>query len=348
MRLTPTIAITDAMLTTNVDETPPAAYSAIATYAEGDRASIMGGISNTTATIYESRIDANLGNDPASSPDEWKLLGTAYKVWTAGSYDQGAIVADVATHTLWECQVDGTTAGLTNAERWIKYGPTNRWAALDDKSATQTVWQDRISYTIAVTGRVDTVGLVNVAGTSVNVTVHDATGEVELYNEDFSLLSRAGVTNWYAWLFAPRRRARNIYITGLPRVSNPRITVTVTSNGPVAIGHCGVGWEYRPGYTELGGRIGITDFSEKTRDAYGTYQYDTDRGFSDRGQFNVELRPSDIGWVKDLLTDQKGKPMLIVGSELHKSAIYFGVAWDWEIQFNDPKPGNLSMTIEGL
>ena len=102
------------------------------------------------------------------------------------------------------------------------------------------------------------------------------------------------------------------------------------------------------GGTELGGKIGITDFSEKTRDQFGNYSYDTDRGYSDRGQFTVEVATDDIRWVKDLLTDQRGKPMLIVGSELHPSAIYYGVAWDWDLQLNDPKPGKLNMTVEGL
>lgn len=348
MRLVPLFEVTEAALTSNVPEIPPDEWDVAESYDEGDQASVLSGVSDTTATIYESLVDANVGNDPASSPDEWKLIGTAHVAHGAGPYGLGARVTDAASQSIYESLVGSNSAALTDAESWARVGPTNRWAMFDDKPATQTVRADEIVTTIAVTGRVDTIGIVNCDAASINVTVEDETGTTELFNQDFPMVSIAGITNWWRWFFSPVVRERSIYISGLPTVSNPRITVTASGTGMVAMGNFDLGWEYRIGGTELGFGVGITEYSEKQKDQFGTYVYNADRGYSDRGQFTVEVAREDFDWVHRLLTDQRGKPMLILGSELHRSAIYHGVVWDWDLKGFDPKPGQLSMRIEGL
>jgi hypothetical protein len=348
MRLVPPITVTSAALTSNVPETPPDEWLIGDSYDEGDQASVLSGIDDTTATIYESLIDANVGNDPVSSPDEWKLIAAAHAVHGAGPYAIGARVTDATLHKIYESLVGSNSAPLTDTESWAEVGPSNRVAMFDDKPATQTTREGTISATVEIAGRADTIGVVNCDCASINVTVHDETGVTELFNQDFPMVSTAGITNWWRWFFAPIVRERALYVSGLPNVSNPRITVTASGTGMVSIGNLDIGWQHIVGGTELGFGVGITEYSEKQKDQFGTYFYNAERGYSDRGQFTVEIDRHDFDWVNRLLTDQRGKPMLILGSELHRSAIYHGVIWDWELKGFDPKPASLSVRIEGL
>lgn len=109
MKLVRPIALTDVtLISTNVPETPPAAYNAVTTYAAGAQVSVFSG---TVAAVYESLAPGNLGNTPASSPLWWKSLGTAHALYSGTTlYLAGEVVADVTTHKLYESQV-GVNAG---------------------------------------------------------------------------------------------------------------------------------------------------------------------------------------------------------------------------------------------
>jgi len=348
MKIAPPITIAEGDLTSNVVETPPAAYSGATSYDTGDQVSIITG---TVAAVYQSLIDANLGNDPASSPDEWESVGTAYEVYAGGPYDLDDIVTDAANHRLFQSLKGSNSAPLPSAAEsdanWGYYGPTNRWAMFDEKTGTQTTRPGEIAVTIAASGRVTMIGLINIDAAAANVTVYDSTGLTELYNEDFSLVSTEGEAGWFNWSFEPIVRYIALTIDDLPNVSNPKITVTLTGEGNVSIGHLDAGWGYDIGGTERGAKIGITDHSEKVQDSFGNY-YLLERDYNDRGSFTVEIDKVDVDRIKTLLTSLRAKPALIVGSELHRTAIYHALAWDWDIQINDPAPARLTIQTEGL
>ena len=102
MKLIRAFAVTSASLTSDVLETPPSAYNAGTTYADGNQVSVFSGTNNTTATMYESLAGSNTGNTPSSSPSWWKPLGTAYLAYNAGTnYSAGAIVTDTTNHLLY-------------------------------------------------------------------------------------------------------------------------------------------------------------------------------------------------------------------------------------------------------
>lgn len=65
------ITMTDSMLlSTDVPETDYAVYSSVTTYADGDRVRIA-----ATHKVYESLVNSNVGNDPATNPLKWIEVG---------------------------------------------------------------------------------------------------------------------------------------------------------------------------------------------------------------------------------------------------------------------------------
>lgn len=85
------IEITPAMvIATNVPETDYAAWVVGATYATGDRRI-------KDHKVWESLVDSNLGNDPATSPSKWKEVGATnrYKAFDKSVSSQTAQASSI-------------------------------------------------------------------------------------------------------------------------------------------------------------------------------------------------------------------------------------------------------------
>lgn len=350
MKLIRPFAITDAALdSSNVYETPPAAYNAGTTYALGDHVSVAGGVSNTTQTVYKSLQGSNTGNTPASSPSFWEAVGTAYSVYSgATSYGDGAIVTDTTNHLLYE-SLQGSNMGnaLTDESYWLELGPSNLWAMFDQKTGTQTSWLEEVQAVIDVTGRMNTVGLLNLSGTSVNITMMD--GVTEIHNEDYSLTSTDGIDGWYSWFFDPIVRLRDLVVTGLPNNVDPEVTITVTGGDgdTVLVGQCILGSARQIGDTVYGARVGITDYSRITEDDFGNFQV-VRRGYNKRSDLVVWLDAENTDFVYNLLADYRGTPVLIVGADDYSSTFQFGLLKDWNVRLEHVSHSILDLQFQGL
>lgn len=337
--------VTDAaMADSDVAETPPAAYNAGTTYAAGDRVSVLSG---TTATVYESLQGSNTGNTPASSPLWWSELGTAYSVYSgATSYSDGDVVTDTTGHRLYESLQNANSGNaLSDASWWLDIGPTNRWAPFDQKNGTQTTWASGASWEIDVTGNADSVVLLNMDAASVNVTVMD--GVTEAYNQDISLVETAGIADWYSYFFEPITRKTDLYVSGLPNVLDPNVTVTLTDSDSVSLGTLVAGQKRRLGATVYGASIGIFDFSRKQQDDFGNY-YIVERSYSKRGKFTVWIAKEYVDQVFNVLSQYRATPIAVIASEEYASTLYYGLPRDWNIEIAYPDYSIMSIEMEGL
>lgn len=349
MKLIRPLTVTTAILTdASALETPPAAYAGGTTYALGDQVSVFGGIDNTTATIYQSLQAGNTGHTPASSPLWWQEMGTAYLAYNgATSYSIGATVTDTTNHLLYE-SLAGANLGnaLTDATKWLELGPSNRWAMFDQKTGTQTQWYGTVSdeFTLA-SGRVDTVGLLNIDAGSVNITIMD--GATEIYNQDHSLVSTDGITDWHAYFFEDVARKTDLVVTDLPNVLAPTITITATSGSTVSIGQCILGTARELGGTEYGASVGITDYSRTTQDDFGNW-YFVQRGYSKRGRFTVWADANTTDYLFNLLASYRSTPVLVTGSDDYTSTYLFGIFKDWSIALQYPSHSILDLEFQGI
>lgn len=340
-------AVTALNLTSNVIETPPAAYSSVTNYDLGATVSTFSGPSNTTATLYESLQAGNTNHTPSSSPTWWRPIGTAYLAYNnATGYVTNAIVTDTTNHLLYQSINAGTNTNhpLSDPAWWLELGPSNKWAMFDERTSTQTTRPSPIQVSISAIGIIDTIGMLNVSGASANVTVNTGAGEV--FNEDFSLVSYEGINDYYEYFFEPIERVDYLIVTNLPDVLNPTITVTLTDTGSVSIGHFEIGHSFYVGPVLYGAEFGITDYSKFETDEFGD-TYIVPRGYRDWGRFNVSVQKENVGAVKQVLSRYHATPALVVAVDEYPTA-YYGLIKDWRVEIAYPTISLLSVEVQGF
>lgn len=353
MKLIRAFTVTDAALTsTNVYEAVPTAYAGGTTYADGDIASVAG--SNGAHTVYESLQNGNTGNTPASSPLWWKAKGTVYNAYSS-NHALNEIVTDTTNHRLYK-SLSGANSNALPAEdsngnptsdaNWTFQGPSNRWAPFDGKSGTVATWDGTVTYTIDVTGRMDTLQLLNLTGSSVNVTMLDVDA-VEIHNEDYSLVSSEGIDGWYSWLYDPIVYVKDLAIEGLPIDYNPTLTFTITGTGDVSVGTANPGFAREIGSTQYGAGAGINDYSRIDADDFGVRSI-TQRDYVKNMSLEVWVDTANTDFAFNLLADYRATPVGVVGSSSFGSLNQYGLLKDWRVRITYVSHSILDVDFEGL
>lgn len=342
MRWVKGLALDAGTLVSNVIETPPAAHDMGTTYALAAQVSVFTG---TKADLYQSLQAGNLGNAPASSPLWWKPIGTAYALYNAGTtYALKAVVTDATGHRLFESQIAGNVGQpLTDATKWLDIGPTNRFAMFDELIDTATGRPDEIRVEIPLTGRMDTLGLIGVDATSVNVTILQ--GASEIYNEDFSMISYAGINDYWQYFFSPIRKKRVLRISDLPIAIDPTLIVTATGTGTVSLGHMVWGLGNVIGGVQFGAQLDHNNFSRFEDDAFGR-RIIVKRRRRSRGRFTVWVARDDVDFVLGLLEETSGEPMLVIASEIYDSSVFFGLLSDGRVDIEHAHESLLTIKAE--
>lgn len=337
------VAVTDAILTSNVPDAMPAPYNAGTSYAAGAACAVITG---TVGEVYESRVNANLGNAPGSSPAQWRHIATVYAPWTTGTaYAAGPMVSKGGR--IWK-SLAGANAGNdpeASPTLWQDRGPTNRMAMFDNKTGTVSSRYGPLTVTLTPAGRVDTIGLFNVSAASATI-VMTIDGD-EVFNQTFSLVSTDGIVDWYTWLFEPIERKRDLVVSGLPNYANPTITITLDGDEVVSCGQCEVAYMRFIGFAQWDSQNGITDYSTKEKDDQGNW-FIVERAFSKSGTLTIEVPRTDHDAVSDLLAQYRATPTMYVGSSLFRSHAFFGIPTDWKMRSRDTKTSLLSFSYEAI
>lgn len=271
MRGLVSVVFTGAMLTsTTVPESEAsAAYNAGTTYAAN--AYVYVGTVGQALAVYKSLQASNTNHTPASSPTWWQSMGNVYAEYAGGTtYALGDIIQVAASHRCYQSLAAGNTGNaVTDTTKWVDYGPTNRWCALDTLRNTQAVQPSPMTYVIAPGVRCNSLFLGGMVANSAEITVTSVTGGGTVYHETVDLNTRV-VTNWYQYFFEPFSTRATLVRWDLPPYLDAIITVTLTStSGSVSLGAIQTG-----SYEELGTILapaspGSLNFSSVTRDTYG-------------------------------------------------------------------------------
>ncbi len=298
-------------------------------------------------TVYRSLLDGNVGHSPDVSPEWWALQ--SYPVYSAGvTYAEGDIVYSLATHHEYQSMVAGNVGqALNDPTKWLDLGFNNRWRMLDQSNTSQSVALDQISVSIAVTGRADSVALLNIVGSSVRIEV-STVEDGAIFDETFSLVSNGGINTWFEYFFEPIMRRGDFVATDLPLNGNPTIIVTLNDPGGLAmIGTLVVGQKRDFGDLLHGARVGIQDYSRKVADDFGNYTI-VERAFSKRASFKVAIDNDQIDAIVAMLSQYRATPVVYIGSDQYASTWIYGFYRDWGNDIDYPTVSYLSLEIEGL
>ena len=273
---------------------------------------------------------------------------TDYTAWSAATaYSVGQRVIRTNVHAIYERLVAGTTATAPESDtvNWVRVGPTNRWAPFDLATGTAATATGTISYTLTPGTIVDSIGLLDLAGDTVTVTV--TSGGTTVYNNSASLVTGTNVTDFDQYFYGQWLAKTVVVFRDLPPYTDAVITGTVTSGSSAAIGTCILGTLVDVGSTLYGASVGIIDYSTKTTDTYGVTTI-TKRSYARRMSIPVQVENWAIDDMVTLLASVRATPVLWIGTDTYTSSVVFGIPRDWQIEITYPTVSHCTLTIDGL
>ncbi len=279
------------------------------------------------------------------------LAETEHSAYAGGTtYASGDLV--IYAHRIYESLQSsntGHTPGLTASSTWwLDTGPTNKWAMFDGSVSTASADTADIEVVITPAAIINSVACISAVGASIRVQMHD--GATSVYDETQSLDSTP-ITDWEEYFFASQVLAGELIFEDLPRYLSATVTVTVAeASGSASIGVVTLGTIHELGVTLAGATAGITDYSRKSTDDFGTTTL-TQRTFAKRSNQRLWIDSSELRRVQTLLASLRATPCVWVGEDdtgLFSPLVIFGWFRSFSLDISGPSISYCTLEIEGL
>lgn len=297
-------------------------------------------------TIAETMIGAgcSLAEDPTTT-------------WTSGTYAVGDLRHVVATHTVYECVLAGssTVTPQDDPTRWLAKRPTNKWAPFDWYASTQaTSTTTDIIYPI--TARfVNAVALYGIVGTEYEFIVKDQAGGTVIYSKSGKL--KAHDRGWFSYLFGARRQITKLVFKSLPIHPAAEITIKIKAGAGLqrSLGTIVLG-KYRNlagrgsfGGTQYGATVEPVTYSYiKTEDDGTTVIKRRHSGTNLRG--NIVLPRSQADAAISLLQQVLDVPVACIASDKpgYEALNTFGLISSSPVKYDGPLTASIDFNVKGI
>ena len=274
-----------------------------------------------------------------------------YAAWAGGTTYAAAdrVIVTTGYHNIYESAQAGNTGNDPTTDDgtwWTLVSSTNRWKMFNAIVQEQTVQANQIVATLQSPTVVNSMAFLNVAATTIEVTVTDSVEGV-VYDETFNMTSYSGIQDWYAYFFEPIIRKDQLAITDLPPYANASIEVTINANADAKIGALVMGQFASLGLSQHGASLSIVDYSTKTTDAQGRVTI-TDGPYADKMEVDVVLDTSQIGQANSTLSSLRTTPAVWIAEDNNDDLVIYGYYREFDIILSNPTISRLSLEIEGL
>lgn len=289
--------------------------------------------------LTSSTVPAQATTGPDPDPALW-AAATAYAV--------GVRVTYLATNSIYQRVVAGTTAGTPNVDtpNWVYVGATNRWRMFDESSDSKTTANDSIITVITSPANafVDSLSIFGADADTIRVSIAGTAYDV---SQGFA---KRLVRNWTEYFFARVENIRKDFVfKDLPLIFSMPITITITRTGQVAsCSNVVIGRSTVIGATHYGAIVGINDYSIKQTDAFGNASLIV-RPYSKRMSIEVTVLRENVDTVQRFLADYRARPLVFVGADNEYSALQvYGFYKSFEVVIAYFTHSKLSLDVEGL
>lgn len=221
-------------------------------------------INSTTHTFQISETEGGSAFNLVSEPTSMVTYASPGEVWTMNIGN-----------------------AITDTDHWIATGPTNRYAMFDPYSTRRTVSNSDITVVIDLgSDRVDCMqflDLVNI--TQIRIQANDGS---DYYDETYSLADTSFSQEWYtvAGHYTETRFKSAHGVTNIEPKAGTTLTITFTVTGTGEVGTCVPGLSNELGGVEYGAGLGIANWSDISRNIYGTISV-VERAYANQGEFDV-------------------------------------------------------------
>ncbi|WP_062390965.1 carbohydrate-binding protein [Pseudomonas abietaniphila] len=284
-------------------------------------------------------------NVPANDYDAW-ASGTTYAV---GAY---------VTYNNRNYQALGASTGKnpeTDASQppvWQDLGPTNRWKMFKKQIGndwivgTSTSYPTVVDVTVALTKRVNAIGLVGVRASSVQIIMKS--GGVEVYNNTFQMASKSG-GSWYQYYFGPFTTLDNLAVLDLPPIAGATIQVIANAPGGTAqIGMMVVGWANDIGAAVYGDTsFGLENYSNVKIGDFGQITI-VPRGKRDFVNYDVVVDEDRLSTIKRTLSGISESAVLYVGSASLDVTVIIGRYERFAPNLRAPNDAQFTLEVRSL
>jgi len=280
-------------------------------------------------------------NVPENDYAEWDSI----KVYPIGE----RVMRD---HAVWESAQgnnkgnDPTTAGEW---LWMRVGPTNRWAAFEASHTTSTskaggFWYEfKPGYAISaihITDMIDCMAL--------RVTLTDPVAGVVW---DTGLIAVGRVipsASWWQWCFGRRVQVTQKHWYDLPTYPQSNLRIEVIGGNSCSVGcfMAGQTTSFGDGI-KTGLRLGIDDYSRKTRDQWGAEQLRVG-AYSQRISLALLLHNSELDALYNFLAQRRTRVLFWSISKRWNSTGVIGFYRNWDILVSYSMYSDVSIDLEGM
>lgn len=276
---------------------------------------------------------------------------TDYAAWVnSTAYTVGQKVIVVATHKIYECLINNTNkyppSYLTGTSpEWLDLGATNKFKMFDQSYHNQTTNTGSI-VVVLEPGRINSLGLMNVEGSTINIKME--VDSVIVYEKNADMIM-GSVNDWYEYYFNPIEKRSDFVFTDLPVYGEGILTITI-SGGITDVVKCGLcipGFYVQIGESLWGAKVGILNYSTKEQDVFGNYSIVV-RKYSKTLSDSIWLANGRTGYIQKLIQPYYSTPALWVASEEFEATVIYGFYRDFSIVLEDYSGAQCSIEIEGL
>lgn len=232
-------------------------------------------------------------------------------------------VDDQANHvgSIWEAQKANTnTEPGTDPKTWLRIGPSNRWAALDDELDTVTRAVGEITYVLRP-GFFTGLYLWGLVGDRLEVTIYDEPDGDVVDHYESDLWEQAN--GLFEYLYMPLKRRTQHSMRNLPLYPDAEVHVSITAanDAPCEVGLISVGhWDTLIGQGTWGG----TQYDAVAQVKSYSYRRVLDdgrvqrvrRGASNDVDCDIVIPAVEANHAMELLHQVQGRPVAFIASGL--------------------------------
>ena len=274
----------------------------------------------------------------------------ASAAWVSGTtYAVNALVHRVETHRVYKRLVAGagTTAPESDPTNWRDLRVTTRWAPLVMTEDTELLVIGNLHLSLPA-GSSPGLYFGGIKASSIRTVV--VKPDANLRSDRTHALPPA----YAGWLSDGKASlyvdmSGEIYEGDRIDITLMQASVSGSAIGVAALSYLISGIDYYLGETLQGARLGITDFSRRATDEFGTTTF-VRRKFAKRLNVDVMLPTADLQRVFDLLTEMRGNVVLWVpgtSSELAPLS-FFGWCKDFGLTVAYTRHATCALEIEGV
>lgn len=278
---------------------------------------------------------------------------TDHPAYNAGTtYADGANV--IKDHRRYESLQNGNTGNdpATATAWWLDIGPTNRWAMFDERVNTvTTAAASTLTVRIEPGTIINAVALVECACESARVRFYDESANL-VYDETRNL-DQTSIGDWLEYLTNEYYWISEALFTDIPPIAGGELKVDLTSaatSPKPSIGNLAFGRVYDIGQTQSGAKVGITDYSRKSTDAFGVTSL-VQRDYARRMTASVLIDNVYLRKIYKLLASLRATPCVWIGTDdldRYTPLLVYGYYKDWSVGVEYPTYSIYSLEVEGM